>query len=539
MRKLSIKLIFLLLIVFSSWLVCFTVGKNVEHSMCDETYILSFRQNSRQFSESDIAAFEQEGVRLTYAGYLYPEVSSGFRKQKATVIATNENFPYFTKMDIKVGAFFNGMQEERELRVAVLNKTAAYDLFGNDNCIGEIVFLNRVSYEVIGITNEKSNTAKIYIPYQTVSVLTTDNTACNQIWCHFSNIAEASLMIGKAGFSMEDFDIQEINLFKKVFCLRFYLPLVIACIGIALFFWKKIRLNVKFLRANQVLDKKRMFDNLLQAIICLTVLIIVIRIIQIAWCIPPYYYLAEKRGMNFIYAVLDFYALARMNIDEMSFWGHWNLLSLFCLFVCFIGMLEIEKNKKENKMGYNKITDERLDEIIKSVLKDTVDHLDVSERLKEKIDKEIVNRKYKQNLGYFEQNITINLATMCLNLYESLESRVTDKALKIKCLPSDDAFEQNITISNYMYSALDVLILELVSIFGSANTEIIFCTNRNSISVKGINVLHKDLEELFKEDDRKYLIAGNRLGVTMAYLNLCDINIMVLDGYEVIIKFCD
>lgn len=190
-------------------------------------------------------------------------------------------------------------------------------------------------------------------------------------------------------------------------------------------------------------------------------------------------------------------------------------------------------------MGYNKITDERLDEIIKSALKDTADHLDVSERLKEKIDKEIVNRKYKQNLGCFEQKRPINLATMCLNLYESLESRVTDKALKIKCLPSDDAFEQNITISDYMYSALDVLILELVSIFGSSNTEIIFSTNRNSISVKGINVLHKDLEELCKEDDRKYLIAGNKLGVSMAYLKLCDINIMVLDGCEVKIKFCD
>lgn len=46
-------------------------------------------------------------------------------------------------------------------------------------------------------------------------------------------------------------------------------------------------------------------------------------------------------------------------------------------------------------MEKNKITDERLDEIIKSALKDTADHLDVSERLKEKIDKEIVNRKYK------------------------------------------------------------------------------------------------------------------------------------------------
>jgi hypothetical protein len=214
MRKVSVKLIFMLLIGAVSWCVCFFIGINAKRSMCDEAYILSFRQNNLFFSKDDIAALEQEGVCLSYAAYLYPEVSSGIREQEVTVIATNENYPYFTGLDVQEGAFFNGIQEERELQVAVLSKTAAYDLFGNDNCIGETVFINQASYKVIGIVDEKNTdeTAKIYIPYQTVSALNTEDTMCNQIWCSFSNMAEASLMMGKAGFSLEDFEIQRMSM---------------------------------------------------------------------------------------------------------------------------------------------------------------------------------------------------------------------------------------------------------------------------------------------------------------------------------------
>lgn len=48
-------------------------------------------------------------------------------------------------------------------------------------------------------------------------------------------------------------------------------------------------------------------------------------------------------------------------------------------------------------MEKNKITDERLDELIRTALKETEAYLEVPEGLKEKIDKKIENTNIKNN----------------------------------------------------------------------------------------------------------------------------------------------
>jgi hypothetical protein len=343
MRKVSIKLVPLLIIISISWCLCVLIGINTERSMCDNLYILSFQEDDLYFTENDISALEQEGVCLSYAAYLYPEVSSGFREQDVTVIATNENFPYFTGLDVQEGAFFNVIQEERELQVAVLSKTAAYDLFGNDNCIGETVFINQASYKVIGIVDEKNTnkTAKIYIPYQTVSALKTGDTMCNQIWCSFSNMAEASLMMGKAGFSLEDLEIQQMNLYRKVFCLRFYFPLVMAGVCIVLAFSRKIKIDFETRDKNFQPFLQWRVKQFLRIAQCGIALIVTILLIRRSWCVPPYSSLAGESGMELVYAVLDFYVMEGMNINEMIYLKHWNLLSLLSFVICLMGMLMI------------------------------------------------------------------------------------------------------------------------------------------------------------------------------------------------------
>lgn len=40
----------------------------------------------------------------------------------------------------------------------------------------------------------------------------------------------------------------------------------------------------------------------------------------------------------------------------------------------------------------------------------------------------------------------INLATFCLNLFESMEMGAKEKNLAIRCLPGDDTFDRSITI---------------------------------------------------------------------------------------------
>lgn len=47
----------------------------------------------------------------------------------------NENYSYFTGMEITEGTIFNHVQADRKLSVVVLNETAAYQFFGNYECI--------------------------------------------------------------------------------------------------------------------------------------------------------------------------------------------------------------------------------------------------------------------------------------------------------------------------------------------------------------------------------------------------------------------
>ena len=46
-------------------------------------------------------------------------------------IATYDNYAYFSKMQIRSGAFFNSDHVNRKMAVAVLNEAATYQMFGN------------------------------------------------------------------------------------------------------------------------------------------------------------------------------------------------------------------------------------------------------------------------------------------------------------------------------------------------------------------------------------------------------------------------
>ena len=151
MKGLSIRKMILLVILLMAAGICLLLGIKVQQVTCGNVYILSFLQEGKTFLNSEISMIENEGIRLTYVKYLYPEISNGFRAEAATVIATNENYSYFTGMEITEGTFFNHVQADRKLSVVVLNETAAYQFFVNYECIGEKLYLDQNAFEVIGI----------------------------------------------------------------------------------------------------------------------------------------------------------------------------------------------------------------------------------------------------------------------------------------------------------------------------------------------------------------------------------------------------
>lgn len=203
--------------------MCLLFWLKVQGAVCDGVYVISFQHDDLTFTETDISNIEKEGIVLTYMQQIYPDVSNGFRREEIPVFLTNENYAFFTNAYMQKGAFFNGMQIDRKLPVMVLNAAAAIQLFGNRECVGETVYLNKVPYQIIGImAGQDGEEARIYIPYSTKDLLDISALEISQIWCRFSNLADAALVMKKVGYPIETLKLTKIDLIKSVFRQRFF-----------------------------------------------------------------------------------------------------------------------------------------------------------------------------------------------------------------------------------------------------------------------------------------------------------------------------
>ena len=126
------------------------------------------------------------------------------------------------------GAFFNEIQVNRKYRLAVINESAAYRLFGSEDCIGQEMFLNGVSYQVIGIVREQGEEveSKIYIPYTALEDMGTE-LSVSHLWCRFGNLAEAALILDRMGYSLKEVDIVQTNNLKGLFMQRFWMLVIL------------------------------------------------------------------------------------------------------------------------------------------------------------------------------------------------------------------------------------------------------------------------------------------------------------------------
>jgi len=278
---------------------------------------------------------EDQGIDITYAQRIYPNVTNGFRSEEISVFSTNENYAYFTDAYLVKGSFFNEIQIERKLPLAVINEAAAYQLFGSQECVGETVYLNGVSYEVCGIMAEpEKSSARLYIPCSTIALLGLAEPLTDQIWCRFSNLAEAALVLGKAGYSLETFSILQMDSVKSVFWQRLFWPLILMEIYAVFCIWKSVSKKVKKIMKDGGTDKNWMKTAVLQILGACVGIFLIFVMIQVAWCAPPAYELSGGSWKEVLYSIIDFYLLADMDIGNMPFLAHWNIASGISLIVC-------------------------------------------------------------------------------------------------------------------------------------------------------------------------------------------------------------
>ncbi len=335
------KLLVLLILVGAAG-TCLLSWLKMQSAVWDGVYALSFQCDEQIFTETDIANIEKEGIDLTYTLQVYPDVSNGFRREEIPVFLTNENYAFFTNTHMQEGAFFNGMQIDRKLSVMVLNEAAAIQLFGNRECVGETVYLNKMPYRIIGImAGQDGEEAGIYIPYSTKNLLDIQGLEISQVWCGFPNLADAALVMKKAGYPIETLKITQIDLVKGIFRQRFLSLLIIAG-AYAVFLgcrsvwkWKKCIPRIEAFKQNGSIDTKCLSISVLQVLGTCIGVVLLWKAVKLAWCVPPSYELLGGSWKDIFFCMMDFYLLAGAELDNMPFLPYWNLVSILSAAVYF------------------------------------------------------------------------------------------------------------------------------------------------------------------------------------------------------------
>lgn len=335
------KLLVLLILVGAAG-TCLLSWLKMQSAVWDGVYALSFQCDEQIFTEADIANIEKEGIDLTYTLQVYPDVSNGFRREEIPVFLTNENYAFFTNTHMQEGAFFNGMQIDRKLSVMVLNEAAAIQLFGNRECVGETVYLNKMPYRIIGImAGQDGEEAGIYIPYSTKNLLDIQGLEISQVWCGFPNLADATLVMKKAGYPIETLKITQIDLVKGIFRQRFLSLLIIAG-AYAVFLgcrsvwkWKKCIPRIEAFKQNGSIDTKWLSISVLQVLGTCIGVVLLWKAVILAWCVPPSYELLGGSWKDIFFCMMDFYLHAGAELDNMPFLPYWNLVSILSAAVYF------------------------------------------------------------------------------------------------------------------------------------------------------------------------------------------------------------
>ncbi|WP_076591947.1 MacB family efflux pump subunit [Herminiimonas arsenitoxidans] len=112
-----------------------------------------------------------------------PEQSSsvtlrfGTSDTSTSVTGTSAKFPLARQWPVAQGTFFSEEDESNYAAVAVLGKTTATALFGEDNPIGEFVLVNNLLFQVVGVMSERGASPMgsdqddvVFVPYSTSSL---------------------------------------------------------------------------------------------------------------------------------------------------------------------------------------------------------------------------------------------------------------------------------------------------------------------------------------------------------------------------------
>ncbi|MDR1804532.1 MAG: ABC transporter permease [Treponema sp.] len=131
----------------------------------DLFFVLPSETVSPRFDVQAIEEFSEKEFLLSYEIPGAERIGLTYAEYSATVIATNSSYPGILGLNMLEGAFFSKQAWTGKQRHAVLNKTAAFTIFGSGDIVGSRFRLRNDTWLVTGVISDgDEDKARIYIP---------------------------------------------------------------------------------------------------------------------------------------------------------------------------------------------------------------------------------------------------------------------------------------------------------------------------------------------------------------------------------------
>jgi len=134
-----------------------TIPVSAVEALNDRVVLISDQQQVRRVGQSR--------VMLTYAERSMAGISALQANHDVVVVGTNHTFPFVTNHPMIYGRFFGRDAVEYGHRVVVVNKQAAFDLFGTYKPTGNTLQISGMPYRILGVIDDgDTGNRNIYMP---------------------------------------------------------------------------------------------------------------------------------------------------------------------------------------------------------------------------------------------------------------------------------------------------------------------------------------------------------------------------------------
>jgi len=128
-------------------------------------FVLPSEIGTPRFDVQAIEDFSEKEFLLTYEIPGPERVSLSHTNHPVTLIATNAAWPQVLRLTMLEGAFFSKQAWTGKQRHAVLNETAAFNIFGSSKIVGNRFRIRNDTWLVTGVISDgDEDRARIYIP---------------------------------------------------------------------------------------------------------------------------------------------------------------------------------------------------------------------------------------------------------------------------------------------------------------------------------------------------------------------------------------